>query len=87
MIDLYSLEPLDVDTLRRAAAETRGIVTVEDHSLHGGLGEAVAGVLAGLARVERLGVSHIPRSGKPTELIEACGIGAKAIAEAARRLL
>jgi transketolase len=87
VIDLYSLQPLDVDTLRRAAAETRGLVTVEDHGLHGGIGEAVAGVLAGSARLERLGVSQIPRSGKPAELIKACGIGADSIVEAARRLL
>jgi transketolase len=87
VIDLYSLQPLDVDTLRRAAAETRGLVTVEDHGPHGGLGEAVAGALAGSAPIERLGVSHIPRSGKPAELIKACGIGADSIVEAARRLL
>ena len=88
VIDLYSLKPLDADTLRRAAAETRGIVTVEDHSVHGGIGEAVAGVpLAGRARVERLGVREIPRSGKPAELMKACGIGADGIVEAARRLL
>src|SRR5918999_241054 len=73
VIDLYSLQPLDVDTLRRAAAETRGLVAVEDHGPHGGLGEAVAGVLAGSARIERLGVSQIPRSGKPAELIKASG--------------
>jgi transketolase len=87
VIDLYSLQPIDAETLRRAAAETRGIVTVEDHGVRGGLGEAVAGVLAGKARVEILGVRDIPRSGKPGELIKACGIDAEAIASAARRLL
>jgi transketolase len=87
VIDLYSVQPLDLATLRRAAAETRGFVTVEDHAVRGGLGEAVAGALAGQARLEILGVRDIPRSGKPEELIHACGISADAIAAAARRLL
>jgi transketolase len=87
VIDLYSVKPLDVDTLLRAAAETRGIVTVEDHSVHGGIGEAVAAVVAGRARVELLGVREIPRSGRPAELLAAHGIDAAAIARAVRRLL
>jgi transketolase len=87
VIDLYSVQPLDADTLRRAAAETRGIVTVEDHSPRGGLGEAVAAAVAGTTRVEILGVREIPRSGKPTELLEAHGISAAAIVRAVRALL
>jgi transketolase len=87
VIDLYSVQPLDAETLRRAAAETRGLVTVEDHAVHGGIGEAVAAALGGQARVEMLGVRDIPRSGKPAELMKACGISAESIVAAARRLL
>ena len=87
VIDLYSVKPIDVDTLIRAAGETRAIVTVEDHSVCGGIGEAVAAVVAGRARVEMLGVREIPRSGKPAELLAAHGIDADAIARAVRRLL
>ena len=87
VIDLYSVQPLDEETLRRAAAETRGIVTVEDHSPRGGLGEAVAAVVAGKTRVEILGVRELPRSGKPTELLEFHGISAAAIVRAVRALL
>jgi transketolase len=87
VIDLYSVQPLDTETLRRAAAETRGLVTVEDHAVHGGIGEAVAGALGGQARVEMLGVRDIPRSGKPAELMKACGISAESIVAAARRLV
>jgi transketolase len=87
VIDLYSVEPMDVETLRRAAGETRGIVTVEDHGVHGGIGEAVAGALGGRARVEMLGVREIPRSGKPAELMKVSGISAESIVAAARRLL
>jgi transketolase len=87
VIDLYSVKPLDEETLRRAASETRAIVTVEDHSVHGGLGEAVASAVAGKVPVRLLGVHEIPRSGKPAELMAAQGIDAAAIVKAARALL
>jgi transketolase len=87
VIDLYSIEPVDAETLRRAAGETRGIVTVEDHGVHGGIGEAVAGALGGRARLEMLGVREIPRSGKPVELMKVSGISADSIVAAARRLV
>ena len=87
VIDLYSLQPIDADTLRKAAAETRAIVTVEDHSPRGGIGEAVAAVVGGSTRLEILAVREIPRSGKPTELLEAHGISASAIVRAVRNLL
>lgn len=86
VIDLYSVKPLDTATLEKAARETRGIITVEDHGVCGGIGEAVAAVVAGRGRVEILGVREIPRSGKPNELLEAHGISSKAIEAAVRRL-
>ena len=86
VIDLYSVKPVDEATLRKAAEETRGIVTVEDHSASGGIGDAVATAVAGQTRVEILGVRDIPRSGKPEELMKAYGISAESIVEAARRL-
>ncbi|HET8646560.1 MAG TPA: transketolase C-terminal domain-containing protein, partial [Vicinamibacteria bacterium] len=87
VIDLYSVKPVDEETLRRAAEQTRGIVTVEDHSVHGGIGEAVAAAVGGRGRVSILGVTGIPRSGKPAELMAAHGIDAAAIVKAARALL
>jgi len=86
VIDLYSVKPADEATLRKAAEETRGIVTVEDHSASGGIGDAVAAAVAGRTRIEVLGVRDIPRSGKPEELMKAYGITADAIVEAVRRL-
>jgi transketolase len=86
VIDLYSVKPVDAATLARAAAETRGIVTVEDHSVFGGVGEAVLSTVAGRARVEVLGVRELPRSGKPEELMKAHGIDADAIVKAARTM-
>ncbi len=46
VIDLYSVKPVDAETLLTAAEETQALVTVEDHWAEGGIGETVAGVLA-----------------------------------------
>jgi transketolase len=91
VIDLYSLKPVDAETLRTAADATGGrIVTVEDHWPEGGIGETVLSALAdyedGL-RVEILAVREMPTSGKPAELLATAGIDADAIVEAARRLV
>lgn len=91
VIDLYSIKPLDVDTLAAAAEATDGrLVTVEDHWAEGGLGDAVVAALAGAERpprVVKLAVTEMPRSGKPAELLAAAGIDAEHIAEAARALV
>ncbi len=86
VIDLYSVKPIDAATLRLAARETKAIVSVEDHSVCGGIGEAVAAAATG-ARVEILGVREVPRSGKPGELMKLHGISADAIVAAVKRLL
>jgi transketolase len=90
VIDLYSVKPVDVETLARAAAETGAIVTVEDHWPEGGLGDAVLGALAEageVCRVRKLAVGTLPGSGSPEELIHEAGIDAEAIAAAARELV
>ncbi len=71
-----------------AAAETGGrVVVVEDHYPAGGLGEAVAAALAGRATLRHLCVREQPHSGKPEELIDRYGIGARSIAAAVKELL
>jgi transketolase len=87
VIDLYSIKPLDEETLRSISSP---IVTVEDHLPEGGLGEAVLSALADTEerpRVIQLAVREMPRSGKPAELLAAAGIDADAIAAAARKLV
>ena len=88
VIDAYSVKPIDAEGIRRAAAETRGLVlTVEDHYADGGLGDAVLNAVADAdVRVYKLAVREVPRSGKPRELIDAFGIGAGSIVAAVRRL-
>jgi transketolase len=85
VIDLYSLHPIDAETLVKAGRETGRIITVEDHYVAGGLGDAVARAVApaGLA-VTRLAVREIPRSGKPDELLDKYGISARHIVAAVR---
>jgi transketolase len=91
VIDLYSVKPVDVKTLSAAASETKGIVVVEDHWPEGGLGSAVLEGLAStgnpLPKVTLLGVSKLPGSGTPAELLDVCGISARHIVEAAKALV
>jgi transketolase len=90
IIDLYSVKPVDGETLRTAAAATDGrIVTVEDHWPEGGVGDAVLDALADcgqLLSVTKLAVRDLPGSGKPEELLAFAGIDAAAIAVAVRGL-
>lgn len=90
VVDLYSLKPVDVDTLRAAAEQTRGLVTVEDHWPEGGLGDTVLSALAEAgtsAPVRKLAVTEMPGSGKPAELLQQAGIDAEAVVSAAHGLL
>jgi transketolase len=87
VIDLYSIKPIDEETLRSLSTP---IVTVEDHLPEGGLGEAVLSALGDTEerpRVVQLAVREMPRSGKPAELLAAAEIDADAIAAAARQLV
>ena len=60
VIDLYSVKPVDADTLLEAASQTQALITVEDHWAEGGIGETVAGVLAGPGRERRWSASPSP---------------------------
>ncbi len=89
IVDLFTVKPLDVEMLAACAAATNGLVlTVEDHYPEGGIGEAVASALVGQgAKVERLAVLELPRSGSPEELLAKYGIDAKAIEKKVEELV
>ncbi|MEJ2637949.1 MAG: transketolase [Desulfosarcinaceae bacterium] len=88
VIDLYSIKPVDGETLKRAAAETAHLITVEDHFAEGGLADAVRQALASEGvRVHSLAVRKKPKSGKPRELLDFEEIGARAIADKVRELV
>ncbi|MCR5134265.1 MAG: transketolase family protein [Clostridiales bacterium] len=89
VIDIHTIKPLDEDILIKAALETGGIVTCEEHSVIGGLGSAVASLLAEKCptRMEMIGQKDtFGESGKPAELLEKYHMTADDIAAAARRI-
>jgi len=89
VIDLYSVKPVDLKTLREAARVTKGrFVIVEDHYPEGGLGAAVMEAMSDAPpRVAHLAVRGLPTSGKPEELMNAAGISARHIVAAATKLV
>jgi transketolase len=90
VIDLYSVKPLDTQTLIDAARATGRVLTVEDHWPEGGIGEAVLSALAeaGVPFVAAsLAVRIMPASSTPEEELADAGIDAAAIADAARLLV
>ncbi|XP_057367761.1 transketolase-like [Daphnia carinata] len=90
VVDPFTIKPIDHDLLLKEATRCNGrVLTVEDHYPEGGLGEAVASTLAEQRNiiVKILAVREVPRSGPPEVLLEHFGIGAKAIAEAAKKLV
>uniref|UniRef100_A0AAR2LJ55 transketolase n=1 Tax=Pygocentrus nattereri TaxID=42514 RepID=A0AAR2LJ55_PYGNA len=90
VIDPFTVKPLDSKTIIDNAKVTRGrIITVEDHYYEGGLGEAVCSAVVSEPgfTVHRLAVAHVPRSGKPSELLKLFSIDRDSIAQAVRKML
>ncbi|MFE7776382.1 transketolase [Streptomyces sp. NPDC057445] len=90
VIDLYSVKPVDVETLNDAAGATGCILTVEDHHPEGGIGDAVADAFADgrpVPRLVRLAVRNMPASATPEEQMRASGIDAEAISAAVKLLV
>lgn len=90
VVDAYSVKPIDENGLRAAAKACGGrLVVVEDHFVQGGLGDAVLEVFAetGGVRVKKVGVTELPHSGTPEELLEKYGLSGKRIAATVRSFL
>ena len=91
VISMHTVKPLDQATLLQAARETEGIITVEEHSIYGGLGEACAAVLAENRVPTPLKIIGIPDeytvTGSQYEIFDHYGISAEGLAETGRRLL
>ncbi|MCB0666179.1 MAG: transketolase family protein [Saprospiraceae bacterium] len=90
IIHMPCIKPLDEKAVLDAAKETRGIVTVEEHSILGGLGEAIAGTVAEHhpARVIRIGMPDVfGESGQAGELLDKFGLRSKQIIAAAMKLM
>lgn len=90
VLNMHTIKPLDEDALLAAAAETRGIVTAEEHHLTGGLGGAVAELLAERhpTRMRFVGMPDEFAVVGPTDQVRArYGMSPTAIANAARTLM
>ncbi|HZK18379.1 MAG TPA: transketolase C-terminal domain-containing protein, partial [Clostridia bacterium] len=90
VLDMHTIKPLDTEAVLQSARTTGAVVTVEEHSIIGGLGSAVAETLAEGHPVpmQRVGVMDtFGESGAPDELLEKYGLRARHIVEAARQVL
>lgn len=89
VIDAFCIKPLDVDTIAASAAKTGCVVTAEEHSVNGGLGEAVAHALAETrpVPVSMVGMRDaFGKSGEFEELLDYFSLGSAAIADAAAKV-
>lgn len=90
VLNMHTIKPLDREAVLRAAAETRGIITAEEHHLSGGLGGAIAELLAveHPTRMRLVGMPDVFAEVGPTGPLRAqYGMSADGIALAARQLL
>ncbi|MBO4941657.1 MAG: transketolase family protein [Clostridia bacterium] len=90
VVNIHTIKPIDKEIIIKAAKETGAIVTAEEHNIIGGLGSAVAEVLAENAPVPmaRVGTQDVfGRSGTPAKLFEIYGLDTKTIVEKAKEVL
>jgi transketolase len=92
VLNVHTIKPLDVETILSSCERTGAVVTVEEHSIIGGLGTAVAEILAerGSRRIplRRIGIADtFGESGTADELLEKHGLTAANIAAVARELV
>jgi transketolase len=91
LIEMHTLKPLDGELILKAAEETGGLVTAEEHSILGGLGSAVAEVLVEGCPVplERVGIRDrfCPTGRDLDKLMDACGLSVEELVSAAGRVM
>lgn len=90
VINIHTIKPIDKEIIIKAARETKNIITAEEHQIYGGLGSAVAEVLAKFAPVpvQMIGMDDsFGESGKPDELMEKYGMKSNNIVRVALKML
>lgn len=90
VINMPSVKPLDEAIVLKAASETQGIVSCEDHSVIGGLGSAIAETLCEKkpARLARIGLRNVfGESGNPEELYKKFSMDANSIYSSAKEVM
>lgn len=82
VIDVHTIKPIDEEMIIKCAKETKRLISIEDHSVIGGLGSAIAEVLTSKypAKLERMGMNdEFGRSGKAEELLHYYHLDVEAI--------
>lgn len=90
VIDMFSLKPIDRDIIIKSAKETKNLISVEDHSVIGGLGSIIADVLSEEypSKLVKMGVEdRFGESGKATVLMEKFEIDSTAIVKKVEELM
>lgn len=89
VVNVHTLQPIDVDTIVQSAVKTGKVITAEDHAINGGLGSAVAEVLSEHqpTSLRRVAVRTFGESGKYAELIAQLGIDAQGIYETTKNFV
>lgn len=90
LVEVHTLKPLDVTTISEVLRRTRAAVTLEDHNIHGGLGSAVAEVIAERepARLIRLGLQDVfAESGEAELLFDHFQMGTPHVIESVRQVI
>ena len=90
IVDIHTIKPIDEEIIIKAAKETKGIVTAEEHSVIGGLGSAVAEVTAknAPAKIKMIGIQdRFGQSGKPDQLMKEYGLTSDDIVAACKEIL
>jgi len=89
IISVPTIQPLDSKTILASGKKTGRVVTVEDHSINGGLGSAVAELFSENypLQMKRLGARKYGESGSFSEMIKNMGIDTESIVDAARKML
>ncbi|MFZ5967154.1 MAG: transketolase family protein [Bacillota bacterium] len=90
IINMASIKPIDKDLILNSASKTKAVITIEDHNIYGGLGSAVAEVLAVNLPIpmEIIGVQDIfGESGTKEELYEKHGLDVKSISQRIRQFM
>lgn len=90
VLDVHTIKPLDYAAVLKTAQETNAVVTIEDHSLHGGLGGAIAEFLSENhpCYIQRIGIKHLPIcSGDAKSLYKLHGMTEEDIVAAAEKVV
>lgn len=91
VLSMHTIKPLDEQAVLKAASETGAIITVEEHSLYGGLGEACAGVILQSGLRLPFKIVGFPDeymvTGSQTEIFNHYGISTDGLAQTARQLI